>query len=376
MASDSVEVVLVVTNPPRPAGRGSVLRSTAVAEAAGAAGLPLLETAGVRSADGSAALTALAPDAIVVVAYGELLTPDVLDLPRLGCVNLHFSLLPRWRGAAPVQRAILEGDDDHRRERDVDGRRARHRAGLGDTRGADRPRGRRRRPRGAARADRRSVARRDVAEVRRGRDRADVAGPRGGRVRPEDPAGGTRAGLDALGGGARPADPRARARARLDARRSAADRSRYCGRRRTHQGGDPSPRDRHVESSSSEPTEGYGWRRGPAPSSSSRSPPPAVSAWPPPPGRAARGSSRANGSGRDAGARMSQSARAVAFEAIRRVIDEGGYSTIVVPNALESLVARRPGSGVRCRPRVRHDPAPPIARLGDRTAVERDRSPG
>ena len=110
VASDAVEVALVVTNPPRPAGRGSVLRSTAVAEAAGAAGLPLLETAGVRSGDGSAALTALAPDAIVVVAYGELLTPDVLDLPRLGCVNLHFSLLPRWRGAAPVQRAILEGD--------------------------------------------------------------------------------------------------------------------------------------------------------------------------------------------------------------------------------------------------------------------------
>lgn len=109
-ASEAVEVALVVTNPPRPAGRGSRLRATAVAAAARTGGLALLETAGVRSGEGFEAVAALAPDAIVVVAYGELLTADVLDLPRLGCVNLHFSLLPRWRGAAPVQRAILEGD--------------------------------------------------------------------------------------------------------------------------------------------------------------------------------------------------------------------------------------------------------------------------
>jgi methionyl-tRNA formyltransferase len=109
-ASDAIDVALVVTNPPRPAGRGSKLRSTAVADVARGLGLPLLETAGVRSGEGFEALSELAPDAIVVVAYGELLTSDVLDLPRLGCVNLHFSLLPRWRGAAPVQRAILEGD--------------------------------------------------------------------------------------------------------------------------------------------------------------------------------------------------------------------------------------------------------------------------
>jgi len=109
-ASDEVEVVLVVTNPPRPAGRGSKLRPTAVADAARGAGLPLRETTGVRSGEGFEALAALALDVIVVVAYGELLTADVLRLPRLGCVNLHFSLLPRWRGAAPVQRAILEGD--------------------------------------------------------------------------------------------------------------------------------------------------------------------------------------------------------------------------------------------------------------------------
>jgi methionyl-tRNA formyltransferase len=109
-AASDVDVALVVTNPPRPAGRGSRLTPTAVADAAEAAGLPLLEVAGVKTGEGFAALDALEPDALVVVAYGEILTPDVLDIPVLGAVNVHFSLLPRWRGAAPVQRAILEGD--------------------------------------------------------------------------------------------------------------------------------------------------------------------------------------------------------------------------------------------------------------------------
>jgi methionyl-tRNA formyltransferase len=109
-AASDVDVALVVTNPPRPAGRGSRLTPTAVADAAEAAGLPLLEVEGVKTGEGFAALDALEPDALVVVAYGEILTPDVLDIPVLGAVNVHFSLLPRWRGAAPVQRAILEGD--------------------------------------------------------------------------------------------------------------------------------------------------------------------------------------------------------------------------------------------------------------------------
>ncbi len=106
-----IEVELVVTNPPRPAGRGSQLTPTAVADAARALDLPLLEVNRVRDAEGFEALDLLEPDAIVVVAYGEILSPDVLDIPRLGAVNVHFSLLPRWRGAAPVQRAILEGDE-------------------------------------------------------------------------------------------------------------------------------------------------------------------------------------------------------------------------------------------------------------------------
>lgn len=106
-----IEVELVLTNPPRPAGRGSQLTATAVADAARSSDLPLLEVGRVRDGAGFDALDELEPDAIVVVAYGEILTPDVLDIPRLGAVNVHFSLLPRWRGAAPVQRAILEGDE-------------------------------------------------------------------------------------------------------------------------------------------------------------------------------------------------------------------------------------------------------------------------
>jgi methionyl-tRNA formyltransferase len=106
------EVELVVNNPPRPAGRGSQLTPTAVADEARTLALPLLEVDRIRDGEGFNALDSLEPDAIVVVAYGEILTPEVLDIPRLGAVNVHFSLLPRWRGAAPVQRAILEGDDE------------------------------------------------------------------------------------------------------------------------------------------------------------------------------------------------------------------------------------------------------------------------
>jgi methionyl-tRNA formyltransferase len=105
-----IDVVLVVTNPPRPAGRGSRLTATAVADAARRLALPLEETETTRGEAFPEQLRSLAPDVSVVVAYGELLTIDVLNAPRLGSVNLHFSLLPRWRGAGPVQHAILAGD--------------------------------------------------------------------------------------------------------------------------------------------------------------------------------------------------------------------------------------------------------------------------
>ena len=108
--SEDVDVVLVVTNPPRPAGRGSKLTPTPVAGAARRLALPVEETETTRDEAFLDQLRSLAPDVSVVVAYGELLSTDVLSSPRLGSVNLHFSLLPRWRGASPVQHAILAGD--------------------------------------------------------------------------------------------------------------------------------------------------------------------------------------------------------------------------------------------------------------------------
>jgi methionyl-tRNA formyltransferase len=107
---EDVDVVLVVTNPSRPAGRGSKLTATPVADAARTLGLPLAETETTRDDAFSALIRSLAPDVSVVVAYGELLSSAVLSAPRLSSVNLHFSLLPRWRGASPVQHAILAGD--------------------------------------------------------------------------------------------------------------------------------------------------------------------------------------------------------------------------------------------------------------------------
>lgn len=100
---------LVLTRSPRPAGRGNRLRPTAVAEAARRLDLPLDEIETVKGGRGFDALAASRPDVMVVVAYGEILPGPVLRLPRLAPVNLHFSLLPELRGAAPVQRAILDG---------------------------------------------------------------------------------------------------------------------------------------------------------------------------------------------------------------------------------------------------------------------------
>jgi methionyl-tRNA formyltransferase len=105
-----LSIDIVCTNPPKPAGRGSVPTPTAVAAFARSRDLPLREVAGVRSGAGARALEAARPDALVVVAYGEILTPATLALAPYGAINLHFSLLPRWRGAAPVQHALMAGD--------------------------------------------------------------------------------------------------------------------------------------------------------------------------------------------------------------------------------------------------------------------------
>ena len=106
------DVVGVLTQPDRPAGRGRHAVASAVKEFALAHALPLAQPVSLRTAEGRAALTAWQPDLLVVVAYGLILPPEVLALPRLGCLNIHGSLLPRWRGAAPIQRAVLAGDRD------------------------------------------------------------------------------------------------------------------------------------------------------------------------------------------------------------------------------------------------------------------------
>jgi methionyl-tRNA formyltransferase len=105
-----LELVVVVTNPPKPAGRGSTPRPTAVADSALRMGVPVVQSEGVSVGPGFEGLVEARPDVVVVVAYGHLLLPDVLRLAPLGAVNLHFSLLPRWRGASPVQHALLAGD--------------------------------------------------------------------------------------------------------------------------------------------------------------------------------------------------------------------------------------------------------------------------
>ncbi len=104
------EVVAAYTQPSRPAGRGMAERISPVARFADSAGVPVKSPASLRSEAEQQAFAALDADAAVVVAYGLLLPRPVLDAPRLGCFNLHASALPRWRGAAPIQRAIMAGD--------------------------------------------------------------------------------------------------------------------------------------------------------------------------------------------------------------------------------------------------------------------------
>jgi methionyl-tRNA formyltransferase len=105
------QVVGVVTQPDRPSGRGRQLHPPPVKVLAQAHGLPVLQPASLRSPEAIAELQVLHPDVIVVAAFGQILRPAVLDLPPFGCLNVHASLLPRWRGAAPIAAAILAGDE-------------------------------------------------------------------------------------------------------------------------------------------------------------------------------------------------------------------------------------------------------------------------
>ncbi|HEY7871422.1 MAG TPA: methionyl-tRNA formyltransferase [Rudaea sp.] len=108
--AENVEIAAVYTQPDRPAGRGRVLGASPVKQAALAAGLVVDQPESLKTPDAQARLRELDPDLLVVVAYGLILPRKVLAIPHLGCWNVHASLLPRWRGAAPIQRVILAGD--------------------------------------------------------------------------------------------------------------------------------------------------------------------------------------------------------------------------------------------------------------------------
>ncbi len=104
------DIVAVYCQPPRPAGRGKADRPSSVQSRAEVLGLPVRHPASLRGEEAVAEFAALKADVAVVVAYGLILPQAILDAPRLGCLNIHASLLPRWRGAAPIHRAILAGD--------------------------------------------------------------------------------------------------------------------------------------------------------------------------------------------------------------------------------------------------------------------------
>ena len=105
------EVVVAYCQPPRPAGRGKRLRASAVEGVARSNAIPVESPRSLRPPDAATALGAYRADALIVAAYGLILPQSILDVPPLGCVNVHASLLPRWRGAAPVERAMIAGDE-------------------------------------------------------------------------------------------------------------------------------------------------------------------------------------------------------------------------------------------------------------------------
>lgn len=110
LESPQHELVGVVTQPDKPAGREQRIQASPIKSEMGATAIPVLQPERIRNQDAVAQIRALAPEAIVVMAYGQILPRSVLDLPKIACLNLHASLLPRYRGAAPIQAAIVGGD--------------------------------------------------------------------------------------------------------------------------------------------------------------------------------------------------------------------------------------------------------------------------
>ncbi|MGB5165768.1 MAG: methionyl-tRNA formyltransferase [Woeseiaceae bacterium] len=112
MVEAGIRPVAVLTQPDRPAGRGKKLTASPVKQYAVEHGIEVLQPASLRHEDAARQLADLQPDLLVVAAYGLILPQQIIDIPTHGCLNVHASLLPRWRGAAPIQAAILAGDDD------------------------------------------------------------------------------------------------------------------------------------------------------------------------------------------------------------------------------------------------------------------------
>ena len=112
LATPGIQIPTVVTQPDKHSGRDLKIQFSAVKEAALAAGLPVLQPGRAREEAFIEQLRLLAPDLIVVAAYGQILPQSLLDIPRFGCLNVHASLLPKYRGAAPIQRAILDGEPE------------------------------------------------------------------------------------------------------------------------------------------------------------------------------------------------------------------------------------------------------------------------
>lgn len=111
LIASSHEVIGVYTQPDRPAGRGQQTRQSPVKQLAVEAGLEVFQPESLKTNEASEQLRALKPDIMIVVAYGQILPAAILEIPEYGCLNVHASLLPRWRGAAPIHRAILAGDE-------------------------------------------------------------------------------------------------------------------------------------------------------------------------------------------------------------------------------------------------------------------------
>ena len=108
--SPAHEIIGIVTQPDKPAGRAQRMRASPIKEVAVTAGVPILQPERIKKPEAIMQVQALQPDVIVVMAYGQILPRAILDIPRIACLNLHASLLPRWRGAAPIQAAIAAGD--------------------------------------------------------------------------------------------------------------------------------------------------------------------------------------------------------------------------------------------------------------------------